>query len=115
MSVIPRGIFWSCNSGSEPTRGTRACTDHGVKEILLTIQLSPIPGNRSSHLSSGILPKTWTKKLAIYRRTCCSTTYWEKSARRYTTEPLPTSKAYFLLKTDDLDGTCYEPEFGYWT
>ncbi len=60
MSVIPRGIFWSCNSGSEPTRGTRACTDHGVKEILLTIQLSPIPGNRSSHLSSGILPKTWT-------------------------------------------------------
>lgn len=41
MSVIPRGIFWSCNSGSEPTRGTRACTDHGVKEILLTIQLSP--------------------------------------------------------------------------
>lgn len=25
------------------------------------------------------------------------------------------AKAYFLLKTDDLDGTCYEPEFGYWT
>lgn len=25
------------------------------------------------------------------------------------------AKAYFLLKTDDLDGSCYEPEFGYWT
>ncbi len=29
-------------------------------------------------------------------------------------EAIKDAQSYFLTKVDDLEGSCYEPEFGYW-